>query len=504
MNARSGRICAIIAGLLSIGTLAVNTQTQAPAIWVNEALTDWATPVAALGIRPGYYTPAEYYKARADNLRTYPVYPPDKEPPGFWESLQKKKPEPLVDASVIHTPKNWISAGERAFTEIDNVLARTNDPDILKLARDQETFSGTDTRPDGSIPDLRWVVTERGVQLTIVECSACHRYTREDYSVMLAGPPTGPGERVYRRPRALILALRQNATRQEFGSSAGEFLWRMFATPWAPDERVERIRASTDVAELLPVLDGNRRGAVFARPNGSPFFGTRIPDLHTTHYSRYLDATGTHRLRGPEDIGRYAALITGADSLDFGPHRMRSEAQRHVPYRYADEVLYALGMYVMSLEPPKNPNPSPRAVLTRGERIFRREGCAQCHTPPNYTTGGLTLAAGYQLPSGHPNRSDVINRSAETDPGLAMKTRKGTGFYKIPSLRGVWYRPCLMHDCALTTLEEMFDPARQRPQYEPSGWSPFGVGTRAIPGHSLGLDLPADEKAALIAFLRSL
>jgi hypothetical protein len=495
MNAAPVRIGTLIVGLLSIGTLAVKTETQAPTIWADEALKEWATPVAALGMRPGHYTSAEYYKARADNLRTYPVYPPDKEPPGYWESLQKKRPEPLVDASVIHTAQDWISAGERAFSEIDNVLGRTSDPEILKSARNPETFRGTDNRADGTVPDLRWVVTERGVQLTIVECSACHRYTREDYSV----------ERGYRRPRALIGPVRQNATRQEFrAASPGEFFWRMFATPWAPDERVERLRASADLAAILPVLDGNRRGAVFGRPNGSPFYGTRIPDLHTTHYSRYLDATGTHRLRGPEDIGRYAALITGADSLDFGPHRMLPEAQRHVPYRYADEVLYALGMYVMSLEPPKSPNPSPRAVLTRGEQVFRREGCAQCHTPPNYTTGGLTLAVGYQMPADHPNRSDVTNRSAETDPGLAMKTRKGTGFYKIPSLRGLWYRPCLMHDCALTTLEEMFNPARQRPEYEPSGWSPFGVTTRAIPGHSFGLDLPADEKQSLIAFLRSL
>jgi hypothetical protein len=30
-------------------------------------------------------------------------------------------------------------------------------------------------------------------------------------------------------------------------------------------------------------------------------------------YSKYLDATGLHRLRGPEDLARYAALVTGAD-----------------------------------------------------------------------------------------------------------------------------------------------------------------------------------------------
>ena len=33
---------------------------------------------------------------------------------------------------------------------------------------------------------------------------------------------------------------------------------------------------------------------------------------------------------------------------------------------------------------------------------------------------------------------------------------------------------------------------------------PFGQKTRAVKGHEFGLKLPIDEKAALLAFLRSL
>ena len=124
--------------------------------------------------------------------------------------------------------------------------------------------------------------------------------------------------------------------------------------------------------------------------------------------------------------------------------------------------------------------------------------------PGPYTTGGLTLAAGFQLPSNHPNREDVSRRSAETDSGLALKTRKGTGFYKVPSLRGVWYRPRLMHDGALTSLEEMFDPDRLRETHESKGFTPPGKVMRAIPGHEFGLKLVPDERVELIAFLRTL
>ena len=98
-----------------------------------------------------------------------------------------------------------------------------------------------------------------------------------------------------------------------------------------------------------------------------------------------------------------------------------------------------------------------------------------------------------------PNR-----RGVTTDPGLAMKTRKGTGFYKVPSLRGVWYRPRLLHDGSVASLEEMFDPARLNPTHVPGGWKGPGVTQRAIPGHAFGLSLNAEDKSALLAFLRSL
>ena len=309
-------------------------------------------------------------------------------------------------------------------------------------------------------------------------------------------PLTGPGG----------TALRLQRTYQ--GDDATVAFWREFTTPWAPDERVERIR-SLPAGELqrqagAGQLGRSFGGGVFARANGSPFFVTKITDLQNLRYSRYLDATGTHRLRGPEDVARYAAVVTGADPLVFGPHRILTDEQRHMRFRYADEVLYAMGVYLMSLEPPRNPDVASNRGLARGAQVFRREGCETCHTPPNYTNGNLTLAEGWQPPADHPNRGDIVPLSVGTDPGLALKTRKGTGLYKIPSLRGVWYRPRLLHDGSLASLEEMFDPARLSPDYVSKGWHPPGVTARAIRGHVFGLGLDAEEKTALLAFVRSL
>ena len=95
-------------------------------------------------------------------------------------------------------------------------------------------------------------------------------------------------------------------------------------------------------------------------------------------------------------------------------------------------------------------------------------------------------------------------RSVHTDPSVALRTRKGTGLYKVPSLRGVWYRELFEHSGSVATLEDWFDPKRLNPDYVPTGWKGPGVTARAVPGHEFGLDLSADDRQALIAFLKTL
>jgi hypothetical protein len=57
---------------------------------------------------------------------------------------------------------------------------------------------------------------------------------------------------------------------------------------------------------------------------------------------------------------------------------------------------------------------------------------------------------------------------------------------------------------SVTTLEEWFDPARLRDDYTPSGYKGFKVTRRAVPGHQFGLTLDAEDKSALIAYLKTL
>ena len=498
---RASFVSAVLTAALSV---IVAAQTVlVPKIWDDAALAEWATPVATLNIRPAHLSEAEYYAVPGDDLRTYPVYHPDAEPPGYWEELKKKKPEPLVDASTIRTPNDWIAAGERAFREVDSFWSRTNDPAVMAQARDPRSFENALKLPDGSAYGPRWVVTDQGVMLSWLACGNCHLSFRHDGSISAGGPrgPRPPGSPGL-NPRVPGAQGSPPVLQRYFvGDSINSIAWRLFTVPWAPDDRVERLRNAAQGE--LRVLAANDPG-VFHRPHGSPFYATKIPDLQNLRYIRYMDATGTHRLRGPEDVARYAAFITGADPMEFGSHHVLSDEQRRLRFRYADEVLYSIGAYLMSLQPPRNPDVAPGDVLARGEQVFRREGCVNCHTPPNYTNGKLTLAEGWQAPANHPNRDDILPVSVGTDPGLALRTRKGTGLYKIPSLRGVWYRPRLLHDGSLASLEEMFDPGRFSLDYVSKGWHPPGTTMRAIQGHSFGLALNSGDKAALLAFLRSL
>ena len=277
--------------------LVAQAPTAVPRIWDDTALADWATPVAGLNVRPSHYSSAEYYAVPGDNLRTYPLYPPDKEPPGYWEELNKKKPDPLVDVKKIRGAQDWIAAGERAFREADNFWSRTDDPKLIAQARDPRTFEGVFKLPDGTSFGPRWVVTAEGVKLSSPACSACHVAFRPDGTVAFAVPrgPRPPGS-LPLIPRGLgVVAAGAPPTLQRFyaGDPIRTVQWRNWTVPWAPDDRIESRKGPTG-PELQQLASGDP--GVFNRPHGSPFYATKIPDLQILRYSRYLDATGTHRL----------------------------------------------------------------------------------------------------------------------------------------------------------------------------------------------------------------
>jgi hypothetical protein len=229
-----------------------------------------------------------------------------------------------------------------------------------------------------------------------------------------------------------------------------------------------------------------------------------IPSLIGIEDVKYLDATGLVRNRSIGDLMRYAVTNQGLDTLahygDFQPSPGATVFSGEEGTRYSDEQLYALALYIESLKPPPNPNPFDE-LARRGQRVFQQQGCVGCHTPPFYTNNKLTPALGLKLPEDLRQTDAILNVCVGTDSTLAMKTRRGTGFYKVPSLHGVWYRTSFGHGGWADTLEEWFDPARLQDSYVPQG---FHLGPGPIKGHEFGLKLPPNDRQALIAFLKTL
>jgi hypothetical protein len=251
------------------------------------------------------------------------------------------------------------------------------------------------------------------------------------------------------------------------------------------------------------------------RYRASPLYPVQIPDLIGVKDRRYLDRTGLQRQASIADLMRYAAMNRGigdggdglADHNGFIPadpprfSKLPDPASRS---RYSDEQLYALTLFLYSLRPPPNPNRFD-AVAVRGQKVFDREGCTTCHAPPLYSNNKLTPVEGFRVPEEHRKKYDVLPVTVGTNPDLALKTRRGTGYYKVPSLKGLWYRGMFPHDGSCATLEDWFDPRRVSDEYVPTGFAGLQEGkTRAVKGHAFGLNLSPEDRGALIAFLKTL
>ncbi len=502
---------AAVAGALVLAAVAAAVAYRAahtwradvPRVWDEAALAGWATPLAALGEAPTHLSPADYYAIPEENLRSYPLYMPDGEPPGYFERLQKLGPQPLIEPEKLVTQADWIAAGERVF--LDSVVLKTLDPNVIAMARSQEAMRarGAGPLPDGTINGLRWVPTKDGLAVGLTNCSACHLLYLPDNTPV-------PGASSFAMPNnfrnGLGGAIREAAHtlpgEPPFALTGpiGEQAYQAYGAPWTKDPAGERLRELTP-AEFNAWVGAAIRGGGVARWNGSPLYPAKIPDLIGIKDRKYIDHTGTHLHRNIGDLMRYAALVSFADDVDFAGRHVIGPGTERFRTRLPDAALYALALYVYSLQPPRNPNPFDTRAQA-GQKIFERERCTRCHTPPLYTNNKLTVAEGFTPPDDSP--LDIVRTSVHTDPGLALNTRKGTGFYKVPSLKGVWYRGHYLHDGSVGSLEEMFDPDRLLDSHAPQGFTPPGMPQRAIRGHEFGLKLAPEEREQLIAFLRTL
>jgi hypothetical protein len=410
--------------------------------------------------------------------------------------LERQEPQIAFDPEALKTSQDWIEAGSLVFN------APVSYAPVLfsaKDLRDPGFFErlGMPVAKDGTIPFARWVIRRKGqVELGSMGCNTCHTRVLPDGTVIPGGQGNNPGD------RQGAAMLRQAASA---GSSA-QLLPRLrtfakqFEVPWIEDDPNRRAQTMS-LEELLAAGDAIPPG-VTARSHTSMLLPPQIPDLIGVKERRFLDHTGLVRHRDIGDLMRYSALVQDAVGLARHGEAQPEPATRGA-VRYTDDQLYALALYLYSLTPPKNPNQF-SAEAAKGERIFEREGCAGCHTAPLYTNNKLIPVDGFEPPADHRERFDILLARLGTDPRYALQTRKGTGYYKVPSLKGVWYRGPFGHHGSVATLEDWFDPARLSNNYRPTGYAGPEGRERAVKGHEFGLSLNSADRKALIAFLRTL
>ena len=462
-------------------------QPNIPRAWDDREVEGFEVPLAQPDRSPRYLSAAEYYALEVMPIyRGYPVYAPGREPAGYTEGLKQKEPEIAFDPAKLRTEQDWIRAGAIVFR-----AAREYRPNGVGFAEAIRSVPIPATR-EGIVPFAQYVVRKKGaVELGIVACANCHTRVLPDGTAVEGAQGNFP----WARRDAWAAARNQNPNRDQLASN---FELKMYGAPWV--ERPDELYART-AAESVRRLQAMQPG-VIPREGTSTAFPAHVPSLIGINDIRYLDATGLSRHRSVADLMRYAivnqdffghGLQITAHYGDFQPENIKQQ-------RYSDEQLYALALYLYSLEPPPNPNPLDNNAR-RGQQIFQQQGCPACHTPPLYTNNRLTPAAGFRIPEQLRKTDQILDISVGTDPSLAMRTRRGTGFYKVPSLRGVWYRNAFGHMGQAETLEEWFDPARLNSDYVPKG---FHLAPGPIKGHEFGLKLSADDKRALIAFLKTL
>ncbi len=478
-----------------------------PVTWDRAAIKRMHLPPPDSSVKV-VYAPEEYYYSLPEHVitKTYPVYVRESEPAGYLDSLRRLEPEIVFDVSKLKTPEDWIKAGEQVFSW---PVAFSSFNDKTGRWKKEDFASGKAVlTPDGRYEFNRYIVNEKGkIILGSLSCASCHTRILPSGEIV----PGAQGNVVTNK--GLVDGLQYGKIPFPVMKQGTKQL--AFA-PWAPETFKD---SPTDLNEIIGFFQSMVPGVVDRQ--GSAFlYPLTVPSLIGIKDIRYLDHTGIMKHDEPADLMRYAAFNQGMDMLtsyngfipggrnNYSTLPDASSGWNH-PFgyaakRYSDAQLYALTQYIYSLRPPKNPNQFPKSLIEKGRKAFIVAGCATCHTPPLYTNNKLTPANGFEPPADHYKKYSIFNVSVETDSVSALYSRRSTGYYKIPSLRGVCYRGAFFHNGNLTKLEDIFNEKRLQSEYVPSGYKPPHLKSMAVKGHPFGMDLSEEDKKALIAFLKTI
>ncbi|QNA43911.1 hypothetical protein [Lacibacter sediminis] len=499
----------IIAGLFLV-SFGLNNMNDIPILWEISKLKSAHLPLVNKSIEV-HPIAEDIYKKIPERTayKTYPFYMPGREPKGYYEWLLKQEPELVFDVAKLKTEEDWIKAGELIYEMPQNFDRFIDSAVNMEELQGMAAFMTSIHMPvskDGTIPFFQIVVRKKGkIEVGTFACGNCHNKVMPDGSVVKGAQGNYPFDKIF---GGGLLANIQESKMADSAASVmlSQSFRGLFGAPWIEHESQEFVKKpeyKRAIAVLLATVPGvmHRHSSTLGAP-------TAIPDLFNLKERKYLDRTGMLLHRDIGDLMRYAVLNQEMDFTNsyggFKPDTRPDSVLLKRYTRFSDAQAYALSKYIYSLRPLPNPDKAPAELIAKGKAIFEQDVCIDCHTPPLYTNNKLTPVLGFVPSKEDKTRFDISDICVETDPTLALYSRRGTGYYKVPSLIGVWNRQALMHSGYVTSLEEMFNPARQKDDFIPSGFNPNAGQPFAVKGHSFGLDLNVEDKKALLAFLRSL
>ena len=433
---------ALVTVTFSVGVVAwaqstTSWQPDIPRTWTDDAVAAFELPLASPAHSPQHVS-EQYYYALPERViwKSYPIYPPEHEPPGYRDRLAQLDPEVVFDPATLVTERDWIRGRCAGLPGAHRVRPGRSS------ARCRRAPMGQDNRleltSDGVFPWARWVIREKGkLEVANLSCAMCHTRLMADGSVIEGAQGNFPFEQI------TAWRIRQGDTPPSVVRGLSQLL---AGAPWIDDPLRDPQHIMRMPLEELAALRAAIPPGVFARQGTSFDAPARTPDLIGIRDRRYLDATGLVRHRGIGDLMRYAAVNQSSDVLArYGDYVPATGSSRRPPPGTARSPAPQTGSAIhsstpsrsiwYSLEPPPNPNPFGE-LARRGKGVFEEQGCGRCHTPPLYTNNQLLAVRAFDPPADHYRRYDVSTRRIDTDETLTMTTRRGTGYYKVPSLKG--------------------------------------------------------------------
>jgi hypothetical protein len=91
-------------------------QPQIPKTWDEAEINSAEIPLSHPAYSPKHISADFYYRMPVRPIyQSYPVYHPDREPPGYLEWLKHREPRLVWDSTKLRTREDWMRAGELVF-----------------------------------------------------------------------------------------------------------------------------------------------------------------------------------------------------------------------------------------------------------------------------------------------------------------------------------------------------------------------------------------------------